>query len=149
MSTISKRKDKRFDIEAYYRNESKTFWSGLLTMGTKAKHIDLVQKKFCCKQIISVLAQKFWDEANQFFWSGNCLRQIRTFLFNPKTNRVKQKVLIWFAYYRNESKIFCFGLLIIGTKAKHFDLVCFLSELKAKHFDLVCLLSELKQNILI
>ena len=25
MSTISKRKDKRFDIEAYYRNESKTF----------------------------------------------------------------------------------------------------------------------------
>jgi hypothetical protein len=67
MSTISKRKDKRFDIEAYNRNESKTFWFGLLTIGTKAKHIDLVQKIFCCEQIFSVLAQKFWDEANQFY----------------------------------------------------------------------------------
>jgi hypothetical protein len=56
MSTISKRKDKRSDIEAYYRNESKTFWFGLLTIGTKAKHIDLVQKNFYCKQIVSILA---------------------------------------------------------------------------------------------
>jgi hypothetical protein len=63
---ISKRKDKRFDIEAYYRNESKTFWFGPLTIGTKAKHIDLVQKFFFCEQIVSVLAQKLWDEAKQF-----------------------------------------------------------------------------------
>jgi hypothetical protein len=28
--------------------------------------------------------------------------------------------LIWSAYYRNESKTFWFGLLIIGTKAKQF-----------------------------
>jgi hypothetical protein len=42
MSTISKRKDKSFDIEAVYRNESKTFWFGPLAFGTKAKHIDLV-----------------------------------------------------------------------------------------------------------
>jgi hypothetical protein len=63
MSTISKRKDKRFDIEAYYWNESKTFWFGPLTIGTKAKHIDLVQKFFYCEQIVSLLAQKFWDEA--------------------------------------------------------------------------------------
>jgi hypothetical protein len=66
MSTISKRKDKRFVIEAYYRNESKTFWFSPLTVGTKAKHIDLVQKNFLCEQIVSVLAQKFWDEAKQF-----------------------------------------------------------------------------------
>jgi hypothetical protein len=66
MSTISKRKDKRFDIEAYYRNESKTFWFGPLTIGTKAKHIDLVQRIFYCEQIVSVLAQNFWDEAKQF-----------------------------------------------------------------------------------
>jgi hypothetical protein len=46
MSTISKRQDKHSDIEAYYRNESKTFWFGLLTIGTKAKHIDLFQKNF-------------------------------------------------------------------------------------------------------
>jgi hypothetical protein len=65
MSTISKRKDKRFDIEAYYRNESKTFWFGPLTIGTKAKYIDLFPKKFYCEQIVFVLAQKFWDEAKQ------------------------------------------------------------------------------------
>jgi hypothetical protein len=66
MSTISKRKDKRFDIEAYYWNESKTFWFGLLIIGTKAKHIDLVLKFVYCEQIVSVLAQKFWNEAKQF-----------------------------------------------------------------------------------
>jgi hypothetical protein len=66
MSKISKRKDNRFDIEAYYRNESKTFWFGPLTIGTKAKHIDLAQRIFYCVQIVSVLAQNFWDEAKQF-----------------------------------------------------------------------------------
>ncbi len=66
MSTISKRKHKHFDIEAYYRNESETFWFGPLTIGTKAKHFDLVQKKIFCKQSVALLAQKFWDEAKQF-----------------------------------------------------------------------------------
>jgi len=47
----------------------------------------------------------------------------------------KQNILIWSACFQNWSKIFWFGLLIIGTKAKRFDLVC--------------LLSQLKQNILI
>jgi hypothetical protein len=66
MSTISKRKDKRSDIEAYYRNKSKTFLFGPLTIGTKEKHFDLVQKIFYCKQIFSVLGQKIWVEAKQF-----------------------------------------------------------------------------------
>ncbi len=66
MSTISKRKHKRFDIEAYYRNESETFWFGPLTIGMKAKHFDLVPKKIFGKQSVSLLAQKFWDEAKQF-----------------------------------------------------------------------------------
>jgi hypothetical protein len=43
------------------------------------------------------------------------------FLFNPKTYRSKQNVLIWSAYYWNESKTFCFGPLIIWKKAKQFD----------------------------
>ncbi len=51
MSTISERKHKRFDIEAYNRNESKTFRFGPFTIGTKAKHFDLVQNHFYCKQI--------------------------------------------------------------------------------------------------
>jgi hypothetical protein len=38
--------------------------------------------------------------------------------------------LIWSACFQNWSKIFWFGLLINGTKAKRFDLVCLLSQLK-------------------
>ncbi len=107
---------------AYYWNESKTYWFGPKKFFVASRSFPFWPKNSGTKQTIFIL-------------SGNCLRQSRTFLFNPKTNRAKQKVLIWFAYYQNKSKIFWFGLLIIGTKAKHFDLVC--------------LLSEQKQNILI
>ncbi len=125
---------------------------------------------------------------SNLIWSGNCFGQSRTFLFNPKTNRSKRKVLIWSPYYRNESKTFWFGKkksflasrsfpfwlknsgteqssliwsgsflgklerlyliqklkdqskmlwfgpLIIGTKAKRFDLVRLVSERKQKYF---------------
>ncbi len=50
--------------------------------------------------------------------------------WDTKSNRSKQMVLIWFAYYVNESKTFWFGLLVIATKAKYFDLFCLWSELK-------------------
>ena len=66
MSTISKRKQKRSDIEAYYRNESKTFWFGPLKIGTEAERFGLVRIFLYQKQFVSVLAHKFWDEANQF-----------------------------------------------------------------------------------
>jgi hypothetical protein len=170
MSTIPKRKHKCSDIEANYRNKTKTFWFGPHTIGTKAKHFDLVQNNFYCKQIVSVLAQKFWDKAKQFdlvcllseqkqnilIWSKNVLIASKSFLFGPKilvrrkaiwfgleivlgkierffiiqklTDR-KQNFLIWFTYYRNESKTFWFGPLIIGTKAKQFDLLRKLSQL--------------------
>ncbi len=66
MSTISKRKQKRSDIEAYYRNESKTFWFGPLKIGTEAERFGLVRIFLYQKQFISVLAHRFWDKANQF-----------------------------------------------------------------------------------
>ncbi len=66
MSTISKRKQKRSDIEAYYRNESKMFWFGPLKIGTEAERFGLVRIFLYQKQFVSVLAHKFWDEANQF-----------------------------------------------------------------------------------
>ncbi len=66
MSTISKRKQKRSDIEAYYRNESKTVWFGPLKIGTEAERFGLVRIFLYQKQFDSVLAHKFWDEANQF-----------------------------------------------------------------------------------
>jgi len=66
MSTISKRKQKRSDIEAYYQNESKTFWFGPLKIRTEAERFGLVRIFLYQKQFVSVLAHKFWDEANQF-----------------------------------------------------------------------------------
>ncbi len=42
-STVSKRKHKRFYIEAYYRNKTKTFWFGPLFIGTKAERFNLFQ----------------------------------------------------------------------------------------------------------
>ncbi len=66
MSTISKRKQKRSDIETYYRNESKTFWFGPLKIGTEAERFGLVRIFLYQKQFVSVLAHRFWDEANQF-----------------------------------------------------------------------------------
>ncbi len=66
MSTISKRKQKRSDIEAYYRNESKTFWFGPLKIGAEAERFGLVRIFLYQKQFVSLLAHRFWDEANQF-----------------------------------------------------------------------------------
>jgi hypothetical protein len=66
MSTISKRKQKRSNIEAYYWNESKTFWFGPLKIETEAEHFGLVRIFLYQKQFLSVLAHRFWDEANQF-----------------------------------------------------------------------------------
>ncbi len=44
-------------------------------------------------------------------------------------SELKQIILIWSAYYRNESKTFWFGLHIIGTKAKQFDFLLKLCQL--------------------
>jgi hypothetical protein len=88
MSTILKRKQKRSDMEAYYRNESKTFWFGPLKIGTEAERFGLVRIFLYQEQFVSVLAHRFWDEANQF--DLVCLFSER-----------KQNILIWSAYYQN------------------------------------------------
>ncbi len=132
MSTISKRKQKRSDIEAYYRNESKTFWFVPLKNWTEAERFGLVRIFLYRKQFVSVLAHRFWAEANQFDLVQK-LSEERSYVIKKRIDR--SKVLIWFPYYWSESKTFWFGLLIFRTEEKYFDLVC--------------LLSELKQNILI
>jgi hypothetical protein len=105
MSTIPKRKHKHFDIEAYYRNESKSFSFGPLIIGTKAKHFHLVPKIFfITSRSFPFCPKTSRTKQSNLVWSGNCLRQSRMFLFDPKTNRWKPSILIWFAYYRNESK---------------------------------------------
>jgi hypothetical protein len=135
MSTISKRKQKRSNIEAYYRNESRIFWFGPLKIGTEAERFGLVRIFVCQKQFVSFWPIGSGTKRTNLIWSRNCLRRSGTFLCNKKTYRSKQKVLIWFPYYGNESKTFWIGLLVFRTEAKYF------------HW--VCLLSELKQNVLI
>jgi hypothetical protein len=147
MSTISKRKDKRFDIEAYYRNESTTFWFGLLIIGPIAKYFDLVHKNCIASKSFSFWPKNSGTKQTNLIWSGYYPRQSRTFLFNPKTNRSKQNILIWSAYYQNESKRFWIGPLIIGTKAKQFDLLRIISAkmtLFKKGIDSLALSSLLK-----
>jgi hypothetical protein len=143
-----KTKAQHFDMEAYYRNESKRF--DLVCSLSERKQTLLI---WYIKNCVASKSFSFWPKnsgtkQSNLIWSGNCLRQSRTFLFNPKTNRIeakyidlvrllserKQNVLIWSAYYRNESKTFWFGPLIIGTKAKQlqFDLLRKLS-LQKRH----------------
>ncbi len=57
---------KRSDIEAYYRNESKTFWFGPLKIGTEAERFGLGWIFLFLKQFVTVLAHRFWDEAKHF-----------------------------------------------------------------------------------
>ncbi len=59
-------KAKTLDIEAYYRNKSKMFWFGPLKIGTEAERFGLVRIFLYQKQFVTVLAHRFWDEANQF-----------------------------------------------------------------------------------
>jgi hypothetical protein len=66
MSMISKQKQKRSDIEANYRNKSKTFWFGPLKIGTEAERFGLVRIFLYQKQCVSVFTHRFWDKANQF-----------------------------------------------------------------------------------
>jgi hypothetical protein len=59
------------EVERFYSiqkliDRSKNFRFGMLIIGTKAKHINLVRKYSYRKQIVFVLAQKFWHEAKQF-----------------------------------------------------------------------------------
>ncbi len=146
MSTISISKDKHSDIEAYYQNESKTFWFGPLNIGTKATHFDLVQNFF----FIASRTFPFWPKnagtkQSNLIWSGNCLRQSRTFLISPKTNRSKQNVLILFAYYRNECKTFRFGNKKVFLQADPFHFCSkILGQNKAVWFGLEVVLGKLE-----
>ncbi len=66
-------KAKTLRYQAYYRNESKTFWIGPLKIGMEAERFGLVRIFLYQKQFVSVLAQRFWDEANQFDLVQNLL----------------------------------------------------------------------------
>ncbi len=109
----------------YYQIKSKTFWFG---------------PKFYSKQIFFfVLAQKLWDDANQFdLVLEIVLGKVQRFY---SVQILKQKVLIWFAYYRNESKTFWFDKKKVFSQADRFR---FGSKNKAVWFGLEIVLGKLE-----
>ncbi len=66
LSTISKRKDKRFDIEAYYRNKTKTFWFGPLVIRTKLERFCLLQSDQKSKQNVGIFKKWQQNETKTF-----------------------------------------------------------------------------------
>ena len=144
MSTISKRMQKRSDIEAYYRNESITFWFGPLKIGTEAERFGLV-RILCIKSSsfpfwpigsgtkrTNLIWSACFQNWSKIFWFGLLIIGTKAKCFDLVCllSQLKQNILIWSAYYQNESKTFWFGLLIIGTKEKQFDLLLKWSQQK-------------------
>ena len=64
---LSKRKHKRFDIGAYYRNKTKTFWFGPLSIGTKPKCFDLVRLVSERKQNVSICFKIVYNQIGTFW----------------------------------------------------------------------------------
>ncbi len=98
-SLLSEQKQNILFWSSYYRNKIKTFYFGPL-IGTKAKHFDLVQNIFYCQQIVSVLAQKFWDKAKTI-WLGPELYYAKC-INNLIQKLLERSKMFWFG-----SKIFC------------------------------------------
>ncbi len=127
-STISKREHKCFDIEAYFRNKSKTFWFGPLIIGfdieayyrNESKPFSLIQNnpgpgvKKAPDPGSATLGKKFWFGPEIVSGKAECFYLIQ------KTYRSNQNFLIWF-------KIFLRKQIVLAWKffdeAKQFDLV--------------------------
>jgi hypothetical protein len=104
MSTKSKRKHKRSDIEAKDRNKTKTFWC---VPEPKVERFYLFQKfwdktkTFWCvpifilqKQNVSIYSKNFGTKPKLFDVFQLFFSKSKTLLFNPKNFEQNQNVLI-------------------------------------------------------
>ncbi len=112
-----KRKHKRFDIEAYYRNKTKTFWFGLLIIGTKAERFNLLQNYL--KSNWNVLAlfkvQKLsQNETKLISYASKETKRNFCELF-PKILLVRN-VFVCFKLLRNQNRTFVFSKMISKRK---------------------------------
>ncbi len=102
------REHKRFDIEAYYWNKTKTFWFGPLIIGTKSEHFNLFQN--CLK-----------SNRNVFLRSKLVRNQNRTFLFLKNDIKTKPKRCKLRQGFLNTKKTFnCFKKIWKRTRTKAF-----------------------------
>ena len=127
MSTISKRKQKCFDIEAYYRiwssynrNKTKTFWFGPLTFGTKSERFCLLQTAQESKQNVCILKKWkqnetktfqiapgfFKDKTKLLIVSRNFWKLTRTKAFEPKFSSTDRKCFVPIQIFVSKTNLF-------------------------------------------
>jgi|LakMenE01Jun11ns_1017448.scaffolds.fasta_scaffold9474344_1 hypothetical protein len=112
----------------------------IFTIGTKAKHFDLVQKIYIASRSFPFLPKNSGTKQSNLIWSVNCLRQCRMILFKLKTNieakgfdlvrllsERKQNILIWSKLIFYASRSFSVLAQKFWDEAKQFDLVWKLS----------------------
>ena len=128
----SKRKHKRVDIEAYFRNKTKTFWFGPLIIRTKAERFNLFQNYL--KSNRNILAFFKVQKRNQneieliSYW-------IKTFPYTyaPKETKrnfcelfpnfvLVRNVFVCFKLLRNQNRTLIFSKNDIKTKPKRYKL---------------------------
>ena len=120
MSADSKRKHKRFDIEAYYRNKTKTFWFGTLIIGTKSERFCLLQTAQESKQNVFIFKKLYQNETKMlqiapgFFKYKkklfSCLQKIwkrtRTKAFGPQFSGTDRKRFVSIQNFVSKTNIF-------------------------------------------
>ncbi len=100
----SKRKLKRFDIEAYYRNKNKMFWFGPLIIGTKAELFNLFQNDLKSNRNVSAffkVQKRNQNETNLISY------RIKTFLYTYASDETKRNFCELFPKIFTSSESFC------------------------------------------
>ena len=121
---ISKQKHKRFDIEAYYRNNTKTLWFGPLIFGTKAERFSLFQNYLA-------IFLKFKNETRMkpsyFIIGSKCFhtprlqsKQKGTFVNNFQIFLPVWNVFVCSKLLRNQNRTKAFGPKFSRTDWKRF-----------------------------
>ncbi len=128
----SKRKHNRFDIEAYYRNKTKTFWFGPLTIGTKTERFILFQNylKSNWNILAFVFSLKTKPEWNRVYFLPDrnvsiqlSFRGTKTelFYFQKIISKQNQNVLNCVRVFKRQNKTFtCSKKKLESTRTKAF-----------------------------
>ncbi len=116
MSTKSKRKQKRSDIEAKDQNKTKTFWC---VSESKVERFSLFQK-FGTKPKLFYVFQLFFSKSKTFLFIPKILEQNQNFLMCSNFFLAEAKRYYLIQKLRNRTKTFGFSSLISKNKTELF-----------------------------
>ncbi len=137
MSTISKRKHKRSDIVAYYRNESKTFWFVPFKIWTEADHFDMAQIFFLSRSDRfrfgpKILGQSkticsgpeiVWGKVERFYLTQTVRDRSKTFWCGAKKFFSRADRFCFVPKIWGQSRTIWFGPKIVSGKAERYELI--------------------------